>query len=258
MSDPASPPAFSGRTEYRTDDPELRQLIEAAFERSRTDARWFAITTVILSPFAVLLALGVLVITIQWFGSGGGHSYRYGADWIVGISAANVIMAFLVLSTAKGHWRSRWVQAGTGVYGLMLVLTYGLDLDTASLIFLAPWALLAIVSLTLISQAHEHTSTESSSVVAALPNLIIGSYRTILQDLRSQNRGGPKIERTIAMLQAVHIRDSALQKRLILAAANRGVDLRRDLIGAKLIREYQDELRLGRSAPPLEGVRPSR
>lgn len=258
MSDPASSPAFTGRTEYRTDDPELRQLVEAAFERSRTDARWFAITTVILSPLAVLFAVGVLVITIQWVGSGGGHSYRYGADWIVGISVANVIVAFLALFSARGCWRSRWVQAGLGTYVAMLVLTYGLELDTTSLLFLAPWALLAIVSLTLISQAHADTPTESSSVVSALPNLLISSYRTILQDLRSRSRGGPKIERTIAMLQAVHIRDSARQKRLILAAANRGIDLRRELIGAKLIRDYQDELRLGRAAPALKEASSSR
>ena len=212
---------------------------------------WFAITTVILTPFAILLAVGVLVITIQWVGSDGGRMYRYGADWIVGISVANVIVAFLIFSGTRGHWRSRWVQAGMGTYLAMLVLTYGLGLDTASLLFLAPWALLAIASLTLVSQAHEGP-LESSSVVAVVPNLILSSYRSILAGILSRSRGGPNIERTIAMLQAVHVRDSARQKRLLLAAANRGIDLRRELIEAKLIRQYRDELRLGRSAPALE------
>lgn len=243
------------RTEYRADDEELRQLVEAALERSRADSRWFAITTVILTPFAMLLAVLVLAIAIQWFGAD--SQYDYDSDWIVGISFANLIMGYLVLRTAKGHWSSRWALAGMATYALMLVLTYVADLDTSSLSFLAPWALLAIASLTLVSQEYEDTPGESPSVVAIVPNLILSSYRLILRDLWFRDRGGLDVQRAIAMLQAVHVQDASRQQRLLDAAAGRGIDLRQRLIQAKLVREYKEQLRLGDAAPPLYGGSPS-
>lgn len=249
MPDPDSQLSFSGRTEYRTDDAELQQVVEAAFERSRIDSRWFAITTVLLTPVAILLAVGVLIVTVQWFGTGGGW-YRPRSGF-VGLSVANIVVGYLVLRTARGHWRSRWVQGGVGAFVAMLLLTFGSGLDAASLVFLVPWTLLALVSLILISQAHEDTAEASSTVVTALPNLILGSYRDIVQDLLSRSRGGHDVERAIAMLQAVHTRDEARQRQLLLAASRAGIELRRELVRAKLVREYRGQLRLGASAPPL-------
>ncbi len=239
------------RTEYRTDDEELRTLVEAALERSRADSRWFAITTVILTPFAMLLAVGVLAVTIQMIGADSQYDYDY--DWIVGITFANVIMGYLVFVTARGHWGSRWVLGGMGAYVLMLLLTYVPDLDTWSLTFLAPWTVLAIGALTLVSQEHEDTPGEAATAVTVIPNMILSSYRMILRDLWFRDRGGLDVQRAIAMLQAVHVGDANRQQRLLDAATGRGIDLRQRLIQAKLVREYKEQLRLGDAAPPLHG-----
>jgi len=228
--------------------PRLHEAVEAALSRSAADDRWFAITTIILTPVAMLIAVLVLTFTLHWVGSDQSrYSYDDQPGFILEISVANLIMLYLLAVGTRGSWRSGWVLAGALVYAAMLGLSYGLSVSGLALV--GPWALLAILALTLVSQTHQHRIEEDTNVVALVPNLIIDAYRQILRDPWFRDRGGLDVKRAVAMIEAVRAGNLTRQKRLCDAAAQRGVNLRERLIRAKLLREYRGQLRLGDAVP---------
>ncbi|MBL4688581.1 MAG: hypothetical protein JKY37_28600 [Nannocystaceae bacterium] len=237
-------------------DDGLRMHIEGALERSRADARWFAIGTVVFTPFALIGSALILLVAIEMTVdrsrySRGMNEPMFESAFDSGMAFPSVVVLALLLFAGRGHWRSPWVWGGLGIYSVMLAATFGTSFSSDSpVIFIGVWAVFAVVAITLTSQVYEPGYREAHSLVAVVPNAVIMAYRTVLRNVLTGGGEEVDLRRAVAVLKAVRSKDVARRRRLFAAAGTNGVELESLLLRAKLIRRYRGEFRLGAAAPP--------
>ncbi len=237
--------------------PDIRPHVAAALQRARDGARWFAIGTVVFTPIALMLSVLALFVVFEWIAT---SPYEHGPigrnAWVddLGITFPVLVVFGLLVFAARGAGRSPWVVAGFSAFALLVGLTYGTSLrETWELSFWLTWSALAIVAITAVSQPYADKPGHTHSIIAVLPNAVLLAFRTVLRDVVLRRGEDTDLDRAAALVWAVHRGDTARQRRLLDAASAHGIDLRRRLIAAKLIRESRGVLRIGDAAPPEMG-----
>lgn len=201
--DMASPPTLT----------EVRDRFDEAFVTFRRDAMIFSVATVILTPVflavAVFLLLAMLLYVDVPYLRGGIHSSTYAS----GMTIALVIMFSTFFIRPKAQWRTTkadvyWIGAGAGVLALLLVWTYGFDLEeTHPGLFWTVYGVLGLTMLGIVGHAyvpHDHyylgwynggmddpftleddvdRGHMALGFAVAVPRLILSSYGAIFSDL---------------------------------------------------------------------------
>ena len=150
---------ISDATALTTSD--LRSELRAILDHARRDAAIFAITTVILTPFFVTIAVIMLFFALAFVDLPGIDHLGYALSFVTGV---NLTLAFMVVSyflRPKAPYQKResdvlWVVVAIGFFCTLLVFSYGTSLvKTHPSYFWPIYCLLSLAMLGCVGHAYE-------------------------------------------------------------------------------------------------------